>query len=355
MSPRTGRRWGVLFDYDGTLADTAGRTREYEIQALQAHFGPALTEDMLRHCDFAEYTRLFNSLERLLGRRLPKDERGVLYNNMCNAALACAQAAHLPLPGALEMLKVLRERGAEMLVVTNALMAKMVQACWHVGGDGTSFADFFDPATDILCADQLYRGKNRDRNIPKPHPKSVHAGTRLMRDRYGLEKDDLLLVGDSYSDAGGCVALGLQFVLHAGASHYPAGEREAKVASLRARTAERASRVEGSRAEGAWRAANFPVITHCDHLVPLLDLADRKGWDQACALWKAQVEPCLMGATEDPAAAKREIGALTVHAEYDGSRGTGFSLFPLLEEEPRRPLSSAHRRSGGAPLISLTN
>lgn len=162
----------VLFDWDGTLADSFATTR-YASLSVFRHFGIRMDEARYQ----ATYRPDWHETYRQLG--IPEarwDEAGAIWSRKY---LERRHAVKL-LPDALDTLRALADRELHLGVVTSADRRRFREDLDHLG-----LADRFG----ALVAFEDTRNK-------KPHPE----GLLLALSRLGVEPRDALYVGDRPED-----------------------------------------------------------------------------------------------------------------------------------------------------------
>ena len=168
------RRLAVLFDLDGTLLDTVGLILESVHHAFAEHAGRRPTDaDWIAGIGMPLRTQLVafvpepEALERIVAR----------YRVHYRAHQARGTR---PFPGALEVVRWLKERGHPTAVVTSKVNELTRWALEHVG---------LAPLIDVsVTADSCERHK------PDPEP------VRLALERLGYEPREAIFVGDSPHD-----------------------------------------------------------------------------------------------------------------------------------------------------------
>lgn len=174
MRPRDWR--AVLFDLDGTLADTVELILLSFRHTMRTHLGEAPPD-----VRFLETIGI--PLPVQLGRFARSEaERG----EMLRTYVAFQREAHdemvRPYPGALAVVSSLRERGVPLGVVTSkarGIATRTLSTC--------GFDDHFDI---VVCGDEVTRGK--------PHPEPVETAMRALR--VADDPDRVVFVGDSTHD-----------------------------------------------------------------------------------------------------------------------------------------------------------
>lgn len=179
---------GVVFDLDGTLADT--------LTAIAGVVNFALRSMKLPEHPLDAYRRMVGDGIVVLCRRALPPGRGDLERELL--ARARVRYADHFLDGArlydgiVELLVELRRRGAKLGVLSNKpdeLTLKTIE--------GLGVAELFDAVIG-----------QRDDVAPKPDP----AGARAIQRRFGLESDRILYVGDTATDMETARAAGFRSV-----------------------------------------------------------------------------------------------------------------------------------------------
>jgi len=180
-------RWGaVLFDLDGTLADTVELILRSYRHTMKAHLGRELPDE-----------RWLANLGRPLRYQLrgfARDEEET--DAMFSTYVAFQKTVHDrmvgPYPGVREVVARLRQSGVLLGVVTSKRRTMAERTLSRCGLDGE-----FDV---IVCADDVARGK------PDPEP------VRLALARLGLsaQPERVLFVGDSPFDVRAGMAAGVR-------------------------------------------------------------------------------------------------------------------------------------------------
>lgn len=164
----------VLYDFDGTLADTTELVMNCYRHTMQTHLGYVPPEeDWLRGFG----TPLAGQIARYA--RSPEEERAMLrtYRDY--------QTEHtpnfmVPFPGAVATVQALRERGLPLAIVTSRYRESTLHGLEICG-----IARFFD----IIVTPE-------DVSNPKPHPEPV----LYTLDRLGIRANEALFIGDSPHD-----------------------------------------------------------------------------------------------------------------------------------------------------------
>jgi phosphoglycolate phosphatase len=178
----------VIFDLDGTLLNTIADLANATNQALEAlHFPTHPTE---------EYVGMVgNGINKLFERALPegqKSEENVLavrakfvpYYNIHNADFSA------PYAGTVELLERIQERGVKIAVASNKYQEATMRLVPH-----------YFPTNSFISV-----LGNRDGVAPKPDPTLVYD---IMREA-GVEKDEVLYVGDSEVDMNTAINAGVE-------------------------------------------------------------------------------------------------------------------------------------------------
>lgn len=178
----------VIFDLDGTLADTIGDLHTAVNYALARFSMPPRTESETR-------AAIGNGVRSLIVRSLPEETPPVAAEAVFSEFKAY-YAEHLlvrtrPYAGMPELLVRLREQGMRVAVASNKFDAGAKKICSHL----------FGGLIDFVCGET----ENRPR---KPSPDMVaHILAAL-----GSERQGTLLVGDSGVDAETAKNAGVEFL-----------------------------------------------------------------------------------------------------------------------------------------------
>ena len=212
--PGQGGGWAaVLFDLDGTLADTVPFILQCYRHTMRTHRGCELPDE--------EWLRTIGTPLRDQLRAFATSDEEVLA--MVETYVAFQRLRHhdqiRAFPGARSVLESLAETGAELAVVTSKgreMTARTLDTC----GLG-------DLLTLRICADDVTRGK--------PHPEPVHLALSAL----GLSEraGEVLFVGDSPFDVQAGLEAGVRTaaalwgafardVLEAAAPHHVVGRLE---------------------------------------------------------------------------------------------------------------------------------
>jgi pyrophosphatase PpaX len=167
---------GVLFDLDGTLADTVELILMSYRHTMRTHLGEAPPDDRWLS---TMGTPLRDQL--LAFARSPTEAQAMLETYTTYQRGVHDQMVR-PFPGAVEVLAELRERGCRVGVVTSKreeVALRTLTVCGLAGYVET-----------LVCAEHVRRGK--------PDPEAVYLALEILglRDRAG----DVLFVGDSPFD-----------------------------------------------------------------------------------------------------------------------------------------------------------
>ncbi|MGI6262494.1 MAG: HAD family hydrolase [Succiniclasticum sp.] len=185
---------GILFDFDGTLADTSPvifDCYDYATEKILGHKAPR-----------EPYVRTFGQPLRPALINLYGETDG---NAICDVYRRRQDEVHdrliRPFPGVRETLEALRERNLPMAVVTSKLNASCRRGLRCLG-----LEEFFPM---VISSDLVAE--------PKPHP----ASALLALQKLGLDNGDassVLLVGDSTFDmkcgkGAGCTTVAVEYTL----------------------------------------------------------------------------------------------------------------------------------------------
>ena len=166
----------VLFDLDGTLADTIELILLSYQHTMRTHLGEAPPDERFLATigiplprQLADFARDAAEAERM--RTTYVEYQREIHDDLVQ-----------PFPGAASALATLRERGTSLAVVTSkrsGVARRTLECC-----------ELWQSLDTVVCADEVER--------PKPDPEPVH----LALDRLGLahEANQVLFVGDSPFD-----------------------------------------------------------------------------------------------------------------------------------------------------------
>ena len=165
---------GILFDFDGTLANT--------IDLILAAFHHTCREVLGRDLPDERIIKTFglilpDAMLELSGRQELVDPMRDVYREYNNAH---HDSMIKVIPGALETVRELRERGVRMAVVTskkNAMAHRGLRCC--------GLEDYMDAV--VAYGDTVHT---------KPHPEPMQAACRMM----GVRPEECISVGDSPFD-----------------------------------------------------------------------------------------------------------------------------------------------------------
>src|SRR5512145_2733558 len=183
----------VVFDWDGTLIDSAGAIAAC-IQAACRDLGVPVPDD--ERASHVIGLGLADALSYAVPS-LPPSEYGRLAERYRHHFLA--RDASLPLfPGTRDMLEGLRANGHQLAIATGKSHAGLVRALAHTG-----LADLFDATR---CADQC---------APKPAPDMLLELLAL----FGVDPARALMIGDTSHDLqmatyAGVLAVGVSYGAH---------------------------------------------------------------------------------------------------------------------------------------------
>jgi phosphoglycolate phosphatase len=209
MSPRA--RF-VVFDWDGTLADSTGNIAR-ALQAACADVAEPVPDD--RAARYVIGLGLLDAL-RHLAPGLPKERHGEIADRYRHHYFA-GDARIALFEGARELLTDLAANGAMLAIATGKTRVGLDRALAHQGDIGKHFA-----AT--RCADE---------GRPKPHADML---LHLM-DRVKARPDETIMIGDTTHDLelarnAGVASIGVSYGAH-DAADFPAYGPVGVVASLR--------------------------------------------------------------------------------------------------------------------------
>jgi len=185
----------VIFDFDGVIADTEERNKEYMAKALSA-FGIALTQEdkmlLIGRSDNVILKEILKrgeepvSMERYLQKR---KEVGNSYED----------GAITPMPGLVSFLSRLRERGIA-LAIGSSTSARLILAALNF----MELLSYFDV---IVCGDMC--------GHPKPHPEIYKKAIRYLR----ADPAECVVVEDSAVGIQAGLAAGTRVLAYCGAGY----------------------------------------------------------------------------------------------------------------------------------------
>ena len=175
----------VLFDFDGTLADT----NPLIIRNFEETFAQMLPE---RTFEMSEIIDCIGPTLKQTGERyFPADVDGFIktyrkFNAQYHDEMITIY------PGVQKMLKALKEKGLKLAIVSSKKRELVAQGleCLDIHG-------FFD---HIIGSDDVVH--------PKPHPEAINQAL----DYYGLTPEVCLMVGDNSHDIDGAKAAGVESI-----------------------------------------------------------------------------------------------------------------------------------------------
>ena len=181
---------GIIFDFDGTLADTS--------PIIFASFDHSCRKVLGHTVDRKDFIRTFGQPLRPSLEKLFPGKGG----EICDIYRAYQQVHHdeliRPFPGVRETLESLRERGIRMAVVTSKFTETALRGMNCVG-----IASFFE---DVIGAEKITR--------PKPDPQPCLEALDIL----GVDPSQCLCVGDSPYDLvsgkkAGCTTVAVDYSL----------------------------------------------------------------------------------------------------------------------------------------------
>jgi pyrophosphatase PpaX len=174
----------VLYDFDGTLADTTELVMNCYRHTMQTHLGHTPPDE--------EWLRGFGTpLEGQLARfARSAEERAAMLKTYEDFQAEHTHRLMVPFPGALETVAALKERGLPLAIVTSRYRESTI-----LGMDVCGITRFFD----LIVAPEDVRN-------PKPHPEPV----LVALDRLGVPATEALFIGDSPHDMASGHAAGVR-------------------------------------------------------------------------------------------------------------------------------------------------
>ena len=164
----------VLYDFDGTLADTTELVMDSYRHTMTTHLGHIPPEE--------DWLRGFGTpLESQLARfARSADERIAMLQTYQRFQAEHTQRFMVPFPGAIATVEALRERGVPLAIVTSRYRESTLRAM-----DICGITRFFD----LIVTPE-------DVQNPKPHPEPV----LFALEQLGIPAKEALFVGDSPHD-----------------------------------------------------------------------------------------------------------------------------------------------------------
>lgn len=184
----------VLFDLDGTLADSEALIAEGIRQALAEHGYEGLTVQQVLDILGPPMTEMIPILVGPVSEERYQSIRAAYVRNYQEVQLPSVQ----PLPGAVAMLDALRAQGVPLAVVTNKIEESAHEQVAALG--------WTDRFATVIGADSAAN--------PKPFPDPAY----LALERLGVAAEDAAFVGDTTADmecstaAGIAVRIGITLV-----------------------------------------------------------------------------------------------------------------------------------------------
>lgn len=184
---------GYLFDLDGTLIDTAPDLCRAQNAALEKHgFAPAAEADTRHWVGHGARVLLEQAIASQRTTPVSTDQLDAMHADFLAHYEANIAVASQPYPTVISTLEALAGRGAKLAVVTNKL-----EALSRVLLDAINMSRHFD---------LLVGGDTA--GVAKPAADPAALACRTL----GLNRNDVLFVGDSATDVGCARAFGCRVV-----------------------------------------------------------------------------------------------------------------------------------------------
>lgn len=176
-----------IFDFDFTLCDASeGIIKSYN-DSFEAFGMERRPDDVIKKTIGMHVKDSFTLMSSVSDPAM----RDAFYEKFVSVADTCMTGMTKPLPGALELLASLHEKGIRTAIVSTKLARRIIEYFEKAGVSGF---------TDLIIGGE-------DVKFPKPDPE----GLLLAVAKLGLSKSDCLYVGDSCIDAKTAEAAGVDF------------------------------------------------------------------------------------------------------------------------------------------------
>ncbi len=185
----------IIFDWDGTLMDSAGRIIS-AMQTSAANVGlPVPEEHAVRHI-------IGLSLDAVFDELFPETDYAIKPQLFDEYRYQYVEADNTPSPlfeGAEEVLQHLKAQGLALAVATGKARKGLMRVMTE-----SALTDYFD---DSICADEAES---------KPHPQMLQR----LTERNGWQKHQCLMIGDTTHDlkmakSAGIPSIGVSYGAHA--------------------------------------------------------------------------------------------------------------------------------------------
>lgn len=193
MSNRGGKFKSVVFDLDGTLVDSAGDIAAALNAAMALHGIPAFAIDDVKMMIGGGSAVLIEKAAIAAGLPLDADGKSALLAEFMTVYKTVSAEGRGLYPGAIELLKLLKEQGMHVALCTNK-----PDPVTHVAVKALGIGPYLD---FIIGA--------RDEMPKKPYPDMLHACLQP----FGIDAAHAVMVGDSGADHGAARAAGTAIVM----------------------------------------------------------------------------------------------------------------------------------------------
>jgi beta-phosphoglucomutase family hydrolase len=178
----------VIWDMDGVIADTA----PYHLKAWQKVFqkrGVNFTEDDFQHC-FGQ--RNDTIIKSTLGEQISQNEVDIIATKKETTFRKLVRQNIRPLPGAIKLVKSLREHGFEVALASSAPIENIRLVTRGLGIDD--------------CFHAIISG--RDVNKGKPSPQGFLLAAKKLR----VEPENCIVIEDAIAGVTACKKAGMQCI-----------------------------------------------------------------------------------------------------------------------------------------------